>query len=300
MRSVETNTQVQLRDILFATDFSPNSQVALDYAIAVARRYESRLFVAHVITPDSAGLAPPQDSRKVSQWVRQDAEEKMAGILISGVLRDVPHQVLLAQGAVWPVLSDMIENKEIDLVVVGTHGRTGVGKLFLGSAAEEIFRFAKCPVMTVGPRASGKAPREVDFRRILFATDFSPHSLHAAAYAFALAQEFQARLTLVHVVRDAIDPATESIFETREIHEGRLKMIIPPEAELWCKPEFVVGFGDPAETILDQIEARRADLVVLGVRSGDMLTGHGPAGIAYKVVCKAPCPVLTIREESSA
>jgi nucleotide-binding universal stress UspA family protein len=295
VRIVEAMARIQLRNILFSTDFSPNTQVALQYAMAVARRFESRLFLAHVIPTDSYRLAPPQDAQTVSQWVRREAEEQMAALMVTGILRDVPHQVLLGEGSLWPTLAGMIDENEIDLIVAATHGRAGVGKLFLGSVAEEIFRHAKCPVMTVGPHTSSSAPREANFRRIIYATDFSAHSQHAAAYAFALAQEFQAHITLLHVVREVTDPSAESIGGVREALEDRLRLLVPPEAELWCKPEVVVGFREPAEMIRALAETRQAELIVLGVRGEVRFAGHRPAGTAYKVVCNAPCPVLTVK-----
>jgi nucleotide-binding universal stress UspA family protein len=292
---VNSKRPVKLDNILFATDFSPASETAFGYALAIARRYDSKLFVAHVIRPDVYHMLPPENLAGVLEQIRRYAEQEMANLLISGRLRGIPHQILLEQGQLWTVLSGMMERNDIDLIVVGTRGRTGVQKLLLGSVAEEIFRLSQRPVLTVGPTVSGRAPEETQLRQIVYATDFTPAAEQAAAYALSLAQEHQAHLTLLHVVRDADKVSPESIARLQEFFVKRLEKIVPPETNLWCDPEFAVAFGVPAEGILEIAKNRHADLIVLGVRGVPSFAGHLPPATAYKVVCQAPCPVLTVR-----
>ena len=293
--SREATKPVRLRNILYATDFSTASQAALGYALAIARRYDSQLFIAHVIRPDAFQAVPPESLPGVIEQVRRYSEQEMANLMISGCLRDVAHKVLLEQGPLWPVLNGMIEKNDIDLIVVGTRGRTGAQKLLLGSVAEEIFRLAKCPVMTVGPHVAGSAPLEEKLRTIVYATDFTPASERAAAYALSLAQEHQTHLTVLHVVEDVDRASTTNIARLREFFTKRLEKIVPPETELWCEPELAVAFGHPAEGVLEVARARKADLIVLGVRGTAAFPGHLPPAIAYKIVCQSNCPVLTIR-----
>jgi nucleotide-binding universal stress UspA family protein len=295
LKRVNGKKPVKLENILFATDFSPVSEAALGYALAIARRYDSKLFVAHVVRPDVFQMLPPENLAGVLEQIRRYAEQEMANLLISGRLRGVPHQVLLEQGQLWPALSGMIEKNDIDLVVVGTRGRTGVQKLLLGSVAEEIFRLSPRPVLTVGPTVSGHAPEETHLRQIVYATDFTPTAERAAAYALSLAQEHQAHLTLLHVVRDVDKVSPENIARLREFFTRRLEKVVPPETNLWCDPEFAVSFGAPAEGVLEIAKSRHADLIVLGVRGVASFAGHLPPATAYKIVCQAPCPVLTVR-----
>lgn len=297
MTKIEAVQRVQLRNILFATDFSANSMQAVHYAMAVARHYESRLIAAHVLRPDAYQVIP-QDPTILSDWFRREAEQQMASLLVSGILRGVPHEVVMRQGSVWETLSEIADEKEIDLIVVGTHGRTGMGKVMLGSTAEEIFRHAECPVLTVGPRVSvGGAPEEASFRRIIYATDASGAPDDAAAYALSLAQEFGARLTVVHSIKEMPGPWSDTHASVQAHFVQRLKQLVPAEAESWCEPEFVVRFGDPAPEILDVANGRHADLIVLGVHGDIRLAGHRPAGVAYRIVCEAHCPVLTVKTE---
>lgn len=255
------------------------------------------LYVAHVIRTDPFQPGLPGTAKNfLSQTVRR-AEQEMANLLISGVLRGVPHQVLLGQGALWESLARMIRDNDVDLVVVGTHGRTGVRKVVLGSVAEEIFRRASCPVLTVGPKVPVSAPHEIEFRRIVYAADFSPASDRAALYALSLAQEFGARITLLHAVGDSELPSPRELEAVRRSILDRLKTLVPAEAEAWCEPEFAVCFGSAADAILQNAEQPPADLIVLGVKKTASFPGHMPPGTAYRVVCQAPCPVFTVRAE---
>lgn len=300
MKPLSPQVRVALSNILMAVDFSPATQAALPFALEIARRYGSRIYLAHVIRPDVCKLASPEAITTVLDEARRDAERQMARVLVSGRLRGIPHQVLLAQGDRWSVISTMIQEHDIDLVVVGTHGRTGLPKMLLGSVAEEVFRLTPCPVLTVGPHVHQELAPERELRQIVYATDFS-NSEGAAAYAFSLAQEHQASLTLLHVAPPrSAQPSVPGAPLAAETFIERLRGLVPPEAELWCEPEFVVQFGAPAEEILKAAEERRGDLIVLGVRQPARAFTHPRAATAYQVVCQAPCPVLTVRSQGGA
>ncbi len=292
---VESTKRVLLTKILVTTDFSEVSDRALDYAISLARRYDARIYLAHVITPDPFQFAEPQLAQATYEKVRQAAEEGITDILISGKLRGVPHEVLMEEGNVWPTLEKLVTEYEIDLIVVGTHGRGKVQKILIGSVAEEIFRQADCAVLTVGPGVKEEAPKEVALKSILFATDFGPGAERAAAHAFSLAQEHDARLTLLHVIESAAAYTEESVARQREINVVRMKQLMPMGCDNWCKPEFRVTFGAAVEEILIAARESKADLVVMGAKARNSLAGHVPLTIAYNVVTKANCPVLTVR-----
>jgi nucleotide-binding universal stress UspA family protein len=169
-----------------------------------------------------------------------------------------------------------------------------VAKLVLGSRAEEIFRRATCPVLTVGPHLAEHLPH-TGIHQILYATDFSAEAAAAAPYAVSLAQEYQAGLTLLHVITD---PRTGDLVQPHELvasAQRRLRELVPPEAQLWCEPRFEVEQGAAAETILDIAGLRKADLVVMGVRRPSGAATHLPIATAHKVVSRANCPVLTVR-----
>jgi nucleotide-binding universal stress UspA family protein len=295
IRAVRADQKISLARIMVLTDFSGASDLALQYAIALARRYESKIFLTHIISPASYQLAEPGLAEYTYQHMRQAAEQGLGDILVSGKLRDVEHTTLFMEGNIGPTVERLIHEYDIDLVVTGTHGRGEVKKMFLGSVAEEIFRQAGCAVLTVGPHVKNEAPHEVDLKNILFATDFGPGATRAAEYAFSLAQEHEARVTALHVVPDAAALTEQAEKRVRQASIDRMKEFVSPECDDWCKTEFRVSFGDPAEEILRQARDTNAELIVMGAKARKSLAGHVPLTVAYNVAAKAACPVLTIR-----
>lgn len=296
MKTLDASTPVALKNILFTTDFSPAADAALPFAIQMARRYGAKLHGVYVRPFDLyAGVPPaswPALAEEAERGIKQSTER------LENELRDIPHNVIVGQGDIWEVLLTVIQENDIDFIVLGTHGRTGIEKMLLGSVAEEIFRRATCPVMTVGPHVSVDPLRAAGMNQIVFATNLKPESLAATPYALSLAEENQACLTLLHVCEnlkagDLLDPA-QYMEPTLRV----LGSLVPEEAGLWCRPECVVEKGHPAAKILEVAEKRHAGLIVLGVRGEKGVPGaatHLDRAIAHKIVVAAPCPVLTVR-----
>ena len=170
----------------------------------------------------------------------------------------------------------LAEDWKIDLVITGTHGRGKVQKLVIGSVAEEIFRKSDCAVLTVGPKVpTGLDKKEVELNHILFATDFGPGAEKAAAYAFSLAQEHNATLTLLHVIETAAAHTEESVARLREINVIRMHKMLPEGSENWCHPEFRARFGAAVEEILISALETKADLIVMGAKARNSQIGLG-------------------------
>lgn len=207
-------------------------------------------------------------------------------------LDGIEHELLVKSGDVWPVLAELIADRAIDLVVIGTHGRTGVRKFVLGSVAEKIFRQCSCPVLTIGPSVAGQDP-EIGPERILAPTGFAAHSLRAIQYAVLLAEDLHASLSVLHVVTEAGDTRTEAISRERE---NRLRSLIPRDVNLVSPPDFLIEFGSATEKILSTASTWKADLVVLGLRHVDNGSRNQITWAkAYEIVCRSVCPVITIR-----
>lgn len=290
--------RISFKNVLFLTDFSEPSEAALPFAITIARAYGAKVHGFHVLLPTPSAYTTPEFTVAAIEAEEESAQSGLQRL--ESQLAGIPHEASVERGeAVWPSVERIIQDAKIDLVVLGTHGRTGARKLLLGSVAEEMFRRLAVPVLTIGPDVRTRAHNDARFRRVLFATDFSPHSLAAWPYAVSLAQENQARLVLLHVVPE------EKISEAAvlgEIPKGsplsRLNALLPKEADLWCRPESVVEYGDAATRILEESRNRGADLIVLGVRdvSGHLgAATHLGRATAHRVVAHAPCPVLTVR-----
>jgi nucleotide-binding universal stress UspA family protein len=295
IRQVTADKKISLTKIMVLTDFSGVSDLALQYAVALARRYEAKIYLTHIISPASYQLAEPGLAEITYARMRQAAEEGLGDILISGKLRDVEHTTLLMEGTFWPTVDQLVRENAIDLLVTGTHGGGQMKKMILGSVAEEVFRQADCAVLTVGPYVKSEAPHEVQLRSILFATDFGPGATRAAEYAFSLAQEHEARVTALHALHDttaAYSEETEA--RLRHVSIAHMKQFVHPEYENWCRTEFRVSFGDAAEEILRQARETSADLIVMGAKMRTSLAGHMPLSVAYNLAAKATCPVLTV------
>ena len=283
-----------------------HSNLAMPYAAGMARSFGAKLYAMHVQEPINYALPP-------GTWhgleLTREMEEKF---LVEAVRRDFPDvrpHVLHADGVVWRAVDLAIRKRDIDLVVVGTRGRTGIGKALLGSVAEEILRHARCPVLTVGPQACHEAGRRGRMASILFATDFGAASLAAAPIAVSLAEEYQAKLTLLHVKERRGAGQMEMPCDGAEACEQRLRGLVAEEAKMWCEPHFVVdcGAGDRAgaawERILGQAQAREADLIVMGVHEPEgVFPGadtHLEIATVHGVVAHARMPVLTVRGAGS-
>ena len=303
----EINTVVSLKNILFATDFSEVSEAALPYVAALSLRYGGTVHVAHVLpeTLVRPSAIDPVTIGSIYEDAHSATQEKMQELSLR--LRGFPHRTYVRHGKVSEVLSELVREKEIDLLVAGTHGRTGVGKLLMGSVAEELFRTATCPVFTVGPKVPRPSKRpqnrtnenieatSVEFNHILYATDFTSQSLAASSYAFSLAQEFRSRLILLHVIEqyEHLDERPGPI----DAACRKLEELEPEDADLRWAPEPMVEFGLPAVRILQIAMERNTDLIVLGASPHNVEAAtHLPWATAHKVVAGASCPVLTVRE----
>ena len=277
-----------LSNILVATDFSSASLIALHYALGIVRQFGATLYLTHVVSN-------PADAAQA--W--REGQRLTTDLLVSGELRGIAHKLVVGHGEIWEGLSPIVKEHQIDMIVVGTHGRTGLAKMLLGSVAERIFRNASTPVLTVGPNSIPRGAGEGGVQNILYATDFTPQSLAAADYAFSLAHQYQARLTLLHViVAEPADPDTRKTMV--QDAETRLKKIIPGDLPLQHEPKCVVTFGAAGSGILAIAAKDSPDLIVLGVTQPGEGTLAGRRWTnAAEVTGKAACPVLTIRGQAS-
>ncbi len=291
------DSRVSLRSVLFATDFSPASMRALPYALGIAGQYGAKLYPAHVIPIEPYLMGNPKTADRLRE-ARQEADSTLARLLDSVSDRGIPCEVLLDNGDTWMVMSDFIKKYAVDLLVIGTTGRTGLEKVLLGSVAEEAIRESPCPVLAVGPKAPSDATMKLE--KILYATDFSTVSLLAAPYALSLAEKFRARLTLLHVIVGF----PESPYLDAQMARVRLSELVTAGFELPTPLEAMVEMGSPADLILNVASQTASDLIDMGARGAGSLARLAThfGSIAHKVVSHAASPVLTVggRRETAA
>ena len=290
-----TAKALELKNVLFATDFSPAAVAAFPYAVALAEEFGAKLYAIHAKTPENYAL-PATEVWPIAnaQLERDTADLKRTLQQIHPTLET---EVIIAEGGVTSVVEAIAKEKKADLIVLGTSGRRGIGKFILGSVAEDILRHAACPVLTVGPHVAFSAPGEKKFRKILYATDFSEATPLAVAYAIGLAHEHAAHLTLLHVIEHLHAGELVTPHELEAAAMNRLNLYVEHEPGLAFQPKVMVVHGVPAKKILEVAEREKAELIVLGVRknSQTLRATHLPAAIAHQVISQAACPVLTIR-----
>lgn len=234
-------TQTPFKNILFATDFSAAATAAVPYVASFARVHGAALWALHVRPPTVNTMAEPIMWTSLEEAAKAQAEEQRQILLTA--FAGLSPQVLIEEGDLWPIMKRTIEANKINLLVMGTSGRSGGGKLLLGSVAEEVFRKAPCPVLTVGPHSPAKPGLDAEISRILFATSLGPKSAGTAACAISLTQTYQAYLTLLHVVGEPKKNGVAQHTGLVKSCEAHLCSLVPPEAKLWCIPDYRVERG---------------------------------------------------------
>jgi nucleotide-binding universal stress UspA family protein len=288
--------RIELKRILYATDFSEASLSALPLVSTIARQYASQVFVANIWSPVSYTLVTPENASTVDQAEAGEARAQARALLATRELSSLPVTVIVEPGSPEVELSRIVRQQKIDLVIVGTHGRTGFKHLVMGSVAEELLRTLPCPVLTVGPNVSKRSMESAEIKHVLFPTDLSDESRTVFPYLASLASEYRAVLTLLHVlpIETATNPDARSLAEPLR---QEMQKIFYPHIDPRSPAEFVIDFGDTGERILAHAESGKANLIGLGVRRAAEITPHFRNTVAYRVLLGAHCPVLTTRAE---
>ncbi len=302
---------IEVTRILCPVDFSEGSGHALEYAAAIARWYGASVTALHVFPTHPSmnamsllarGGAVPislseADREELTRHLTAFGERHGRGTAVEALLLEGPivHREITRQAAAL----------DADLIVMGSHGRTGFERLLLGSVTEKTLRTAGCPVMVIPPRAPDAAHSEAPrFHRILCPVDFSDGSLAAVTYALSLAEENDAKLTLLHVIEMPIKLAGEPAVQERDLTHlrlaaeaaslRRLRELIPASARTYCTIETAVEEGRPAREILSVAAARGNDLIVMGVEGRGAVDLLVFGSNTHHVVRSASCPVLTV------
>jgi nucleotide-binding universal stress UspA family protein len=302
---------VKLEKILCPMDFSDFSRDALDHAVALAKWYGASVTVMHVlpiptvpvrvagVLVDAAPLSPVVNSEETANELNRWAQVSIGS---SGVKADV----LVTSGLATMEIARQVELLNADLLVLGTHGRSGFQRLFLGSVTEKLLRTTTIPVMTIPPPV--RKPESVRYKTILCPVDFSDESMRALDYALSLAKEADARIILLHVVEGFVDTpyANEfrnvSVLEYYEQMEAdaakRLVAAVPDDARTWARPVERVIKGRAYRQILKMAQDERAELIVMGVRGRGAIDRLIFGSTTHHVIRGAECPVLTLHSDT--
>jgi nucleotide-binding universal stress UspA family protein len=304
---------IEIPRILCPTDFSDCSRRALDHAVAIAKWYESTITLLHVRAVVPAAAYAPAGGVLPTSLTPEDPNALVAAMKRLGEGAGgtgVPMEYDIADGAPAAEILRKAEAMPADLLVMGTHGRSGFDRLVLGSIAEKVLRKAACPVLTVPSGAPDVVPAPVLFKRIVCAIDFSDCSMQALSYAMSLAQEADADLTLVHVIEVPPDVPREvhenefgiprSLREyvalAEEDRRARLEAAVPEGVRAYCRVDSALPTGKPYREILRVAGERKADLLVIGIHGRGAVDRMLFGSTAEHLVRQASCPVLTLRK----
>ncbi len=284
------NPVARLKNIMFATDFSEASMKAFPYAASLAQKFGASVFACHVITPTSLATAAPQSAPYFYEAEYEAATKELDNILHSPQLAGIKSNAVVQSGILGDALLDEINQNNIDLVVAGTHGRTGFRRLLLGSAVESICRVATCPVLTVGPDHPSS---KIKVENILVPTDLSEESLRSLPFVARIAGAYGAKVTVLHVLPEetASNPDTQKLSEP--VCRNMIHMFEPRLVPL--KAEFVIESGETVETILKVAREKNADMIVLGIRDAFLPGVHVRTSVAYRLMATSECPVVSCR-----
>jgi nucleotide-binding universal stress UspA family protein len=300
--------RVLLKRILCATDFSDFSNHAIPYGIALAREFKAKLYVSHVIDLSSAAIYGEAVFALEEQQSRMTtyAHKEMTRLMGQESLEWEP---LITVGNPANEIARLAADKQIDLAIAASHGRSGLKRLILGSVTERLMRTLPCPLWVVRSPERGfvtPATQAVQLKKILVGCDFSPDSSLAFEYGLSLAQEFQADLHLAHVVEPPLYDDLIKPSESREVFRQRLRKtvqeklasMIPEEARTWCNPVTALLAGLPHEELIKYAVVNDMDLVVLGVRGHSLVETLLVGSTTGRVMRGAPCPVLSVQPMS--
>jgi len=291
LKSSPAASSSPFKNILFATDFSQFSMRALPWVTGLARKFNSSLLVCHVVTPTPLAIGAPEAAPYLYQSEKESADRSLKDLVASSKLQGLPVKSVMPSGLLADELSRAIADNKINLVIAGTHGRTGVRRLLLGSAVEEICRVATCPVLTVGPDLDHNPEPEI--KHILVPSDLSEESARSIPYVAQLAKTYGAKVTVLHIMPADAATNPDAKMLSEPVRSSMIHAYEPLFGEV--KPDFVIEFGDTVETILTHARKNKVGLIGMGIRSAFLPGFQLRSSVAYRVISAAHCPVLTCR-----
>jgi nucleotide-binding universal stress UspA family protein len=293
MATKADKSKLDLDSIVYATDFSVCSQNAGLYASELAHYFSAKLIVAHAFTLSQAAMEAEIDHTLISHQ-RRDLEfllSKKAAELAGGRVPGTPALVEGDPGELLPKLADL---HAPSMIVLGTHGGGWIERGIIGSVAERILRSTPWPCVTVGPQVPPAPKMTFPFKRILYATDFSPAAAHAATYAVSFAQAFGSSIDVLNVIQGDAVSHPDRLSEITKRFYSALDGLVPEQAKAFCEPRTFVDVGNAHHQILQHIKEHSIDLLVLGISKTPHLFLEMRTSEVFPLILDAKCPVLTI------
>ncbi len=297
--------KIHINNILCATDLSDLSGAALSSGVALAREFNAKLYICHIVDLSTTAaygdiiFAPLELQNKTIGYTHEQLEQIMQN-------QQIDWTPLVTAGHPPDEISKFVAMHQIDLVVAATHGRSGFKRVFLGSVTERLMRMLACPLLVVRSTEGSDLLKEnvsMSFKKILVGCDFSSFSALAFQYGLSLAQDFESELHLVHVIET---PIYKDIIKTGTASENapekalydklneKLAQKIPDESAIWCRPKTSLLAGKPYEEIIKYALLNSIDLIILGIRGRNLIEVLLTGSTTDRIVRQGPCPVLSV------
>jgi nucleotide-binding universal stress UspA family protein len=284
------------RKILCPVDFSDNSVAALEQAAGLARKDDALLYLMHVVF---IPMGNPAELAHYEVKFSTEPDKLRLGQVAREHVVGVRHEVLVQAGRPAELIEGAAQDLDVDLIVMATHGRTGISHLFLGSVAEHVIRASKRSVLSFGPRTTIGGLKE-----ILCPVDLAPESIAALKFAARLAQKYGSALDLLHVVPVPFEPSEIPVEpptpEWKQDARARLAKCADENLGADVECNLLARRGDPAGAILEVENELRPDLVVMGTHGRTGLSHLALGSVAERTVRESSVPVLTVRERHRA
>ncbi len=292
---------LEIKLILCPVDFSEFSIRAYLYALSLAEHYGAKVVAQHIVEvsryPYADYVASTGDYAEFSRALREGGQQRLQAFLKTHGHDAIQPELVVHDGAAPDCILSYAEKHNADLIVMGTHGRRGYDRVVLGSVTNRVMRRASCPVLAIcksqqESSTEGHEHHAHHLRRILFCTDFSDNSELALRYALSATDEYDAELTLLHVLEDIRNPSKAQAAVATATEQ--LDKLIPPEIRKALKIKTEVRLGKPYQQIIELAQETQIDTIVMGVR------GRGAVDLAvfgsttYRVLQLGPCPVLAV------
>ncbi|MEH0018348.1 MAG: universal stress protein [Desulfobacter sp.] len=318
------------KNIMCAIDFSGFAPLIMAYGKALAREFDARVSICHIVQDTVLLSSHAQAGFATEEVTAQRLEDAVEAIDLMAEEADINAKSLVAIGHPADEITRLAEKHEIDLVIAATHGGSGIKRFLVGSVTDRLVKTLDCPLLVLHSASEEPAhPVELPLKRILVGCDFSEGSQLAFHYALSLAQEFEAELHLVHVIKphkqielgatdyikiqegdypgwnrsDFIhlqENAAGEEFERRQ-HllsrmERQLGNMVPEESRHWCTPVTALRQGEPYQELIDYAGSYEIDMIVLGIHGHSILEKFLVGSTTDRVISRADCPVLAVRQ----
>lgn len=296
----------QFSHVLCPLDFSETSLRATTYAKAFAHWHGATLTLLHVVPTLDTAIEPAvgmDEAERILMATSRDAVLAELRRLPGPPVQNDRTSLVADSGVVHTTILRHAATLPADLLVMGTHGRSGFSRLFLGSVTERVVRNAPCPVLTVPPAPGTGTALPVVFKNILCGVDFSPASIAALQWALELGRQSGGRVTVLHAIEFLHEPEPSPFLDLdlAKYHRQAIKRAgewlharLSGEPQTWCAIDEVVVVGRGAQQLLSRSADGGADLIVMGAQGAGGIELMLSGSTSQPVLRGATCPVLSV------